>query len=337
MTRVQVREPPLSDKRRLTIATWDYDHVRDFRLGPVRAEGIDVTWLVMDFHDIFARFIANREWDVTEMSFAKFVTEVTRPDADVVGLPVFIRRAFRFGFVFVNRKKGVTRPEDLRCKRIGIPDWGQTATVYMRGWLQHNVGIPLSEIDWVQAGTNEPGRLQPFDMMLPAGVRLSEVTDRTLSDMLISGELDCVIAATPPRAFGQHPDVVRLFPDVRAMDESYYATTRIYPIMHIIAVRKEILRQDPWIARNLYDAFEEARRRAMDRIRRGLDYPMPWLANHAAAVERTFGHDFFPYGIEENRPTLELFLQYAHEQGVAHKRVRPEDLFPKGIMIAGRA
>jgi len=126
---------------------------------------------VMDFHDIFARFIANREWDVTEMSFAKFVTEVTRADSDVIGLPVFIRRAFRFGFIFVNRKKGVTRPEDLRGKRIGIPEWGQTATVYMRGWLQHNVGIPLSEIDWVQAGTNEPGRLEPIDMTLPAGVR----------------------------------------------------------------------------------------------------------------------------------------------------------------------
>ena len=327
----------MGDKKRLTIATWDYDHVRDFRLGPVCAEGIDVTWLVMDFHDIFARFIANREWDVTEMSFAKFVTEVTRADSDVIGLPVFIRRAFRFGFIFVNRKKGVTRPEDLRGKRIGIPEWGQTATVYMRGWLQHNVGIPLSEIDWVQAGTNEPGRLEPIDMTLPAGVRLSEVTDRTLSDMLISGELDCVIAATPPKAFGQHPDVVRLFSDVRAVEESYYATTRIYPIMHIIAMRKEILHQDPWIARNLYDAFEEARRRAMDRMRRGLDYPMPWLANHAAAIESTFGYDFFPYGIEQNRPTLELFLQYAHEQGVAHKQVRPEDLFPKGIMIAGRA
>jgi 4,5-dihydroxyphthalate decarboxylase len=155
--------------------------------------------------------------------------------------------------------------------------------------------------------------------------------------MLISGELDCVIAATPPKAFGQHPDVVRLFPDVRAMDESYYAATHIYPIMHIIAMRKEILRADPWIARNLYDAFEEARRRAVDRIRRGLDYPLPWLANHAAAVERTFGRDFFPYGIEANRSTLELFLQYAHEQGVARKRVRAEDIFPKGIMIAGRA
>ncbi len=326
----------MSERRRLTIATWDYDHVRDFRLGPVRAEGIDVTWLVLDFHDIFARFLANREFDVAEMSFAKFATEVSRPDANVIGLPVFIRRAFRFAFIFVNRKNSVKRPEDLRGKRIGIPEWAQTATVYMRGWLQHNVGIPLTEIEWVQAGTNEPGRLELVDLKLPAGIRLKEITDKTLSDMLISGELDCVIAATPPKSFGQHPDIVRLFPDVRAMDESYYAQTHIYPIMHILVMRKEILRDDPWIARNLYDAFEEARKRALDRIRRGLDYPMPWLSNHAATVERTFGRDFFPYGIEENRSTLELFLQYAHEQGVAHKLMKPEDIFPKGIMIAGR-
>ncbi len=327
----------MTEKRRLTIATWDYDHVRDFRSGAVRAEGIDVTWLVMDFHDIFARFVANREWDVTELSFAKFIAEATRPDADIVGLPVFIRRAFRFGFVFVNRNKGIKDAKDLRGKRIGIPDWAQTASVYMRGWLQHNVGVPLSEVEWVQAGTNEPGRLEPADLPVPANVRLTEVTDKTLSEMLISGELDCVIAATPPAAFGQHPDVVRLFPDVRAMDESYYAQTRIYPIMHIIAMRKEILRADPWIARNLYDAFNESKRRSLDRIRRGLDYPIPWLNHHAALAEKTFGHDFFPYGIEENRSTLELFLQYAHEQGVAHKRVRPEDIFPEGIMVAGRA
>ncbi len=326
----------MTEKRRLTIATADYDHVRDFRLGAVRAEGIDVTWLVMDFHEIFARFIANREWDVTELSFAKFVAEATRPDADIIGLPVFIRRAFRFGFIFVNRTKGIKGPEDLRGKRIGIPEWAQTATVYMRGWLQDDVGIPLTEIDWYQAGTDEVGRSELVEMGLPPGVRFTRVADKTLSEMLISGELDCVIAATPPKAFGRHPDVVRLFPDIRAMDESYYAATRIYPIMHIIAMRKAILRDDPWIARNLYDAFDEAKRRTMDRIRRGLDYPMPWLNHHAALVERTFGHDFFPYGIEENRPTLELFLRYAHEQGIAHRQVQPEDLFPEGIMVTGR-
>lgn len=326
----------MTGNRSLTIATADYDHVREFRSGSVRAEGIDVTWLVMDFHEIFARFIANREWDVTELSLAKFVAEATRPDADIIGLPVFVRRAFRFGFIFVNRSKGIKKPEDLRGKRIGIPEWAQTATVYMRGWLQDDVGIPLTDIDWYQAGTDAVGRSELVEMALPAGIRLTRVVDRTLSEMLASGELDCVFAATPPKAFGRHADVVRLFPDTRDMDENYFAAKRVYPIMHIIAMRKAILHRDPWIARNLYIAFDEAKQRTLNRIRRGLDYPVPWLAEHAAVLERTFGSDFFPYGIEENRPTLELFLRYAHEQGIAHRPVKPEDIFPAGIMVAAR-
>src|ERR1035437_5821830 len=226
----------MSGNIRLRIATADYDHVREFRLGPVRAEGIDTTWLVMDFHEIFARFLANREWEVSELSFAKFVAEATRPDADIIGLPVFVRRAFRFGFIFVNRTKVITRPEDLRGRNIGLPEWAQTATVYMRGWLAEDVGIPLEEIDWYQAGTDEIGRGELVEMNLPKGIRLTRVADKTLSEMLSSGELDCVFAATPPKAFGRHPDVVRLFPDTRAMDEAFLAKHRAYPIMHVIAL-----------------------------------------------------------------------------------------------------
>ena len=327
----------MSDRIRLKVATWDYDHIRDFRSGSVRAEGIDISpWLIMDFHEIFARFLANQEWDVTELSFAKFVAEATRPDAEIIGLPVFLRRAFRFGYIFVNRTKGIREPRDLRGKRIGIPEWAQTATVYMRGWLQDDVGIPLTEVDWVQAGTDEVGRPELVEMDLPAGVRLTRVTDKTLSEMLEDGELDCAMAATPPKAFGRNPDVVRLFPDTRQMEESYYAARRVYPIMHIVAMRKALLRDDPWIARNLYNAFEESKQRSLARIRRGLDYPIPWLADHAALVARTFGGDFFPYGIEENRTTLELFLRYAHEQGIVPRKVEPEELFPQGIMVAAR-
>jgi 4,5-dihydroxyphthalate decarboxylase len=321
---------------RLKIATADYDHVREFRLGLVRAEGIDTTWLMMDFHEIFARFLANREWDVSELSFAKFVAEATRPDTDIIGLPVFLRRAFRFGFIFVNRTKGIKGPADLRGRKIGLPEWAQTATVYMRGWLQEDVGIPLGEVDWYQAGTNAIGRNELVEMSVPKDVRLTRVPDKTLSDMLSSGELDCVFAATPPKAFGRHPDVVRLFPDTRAMDEAFLAKHHAYPIMHVIAIRKEILRDDPWIARNLFLAFEEARRRSIARIKAGLDFPIPWLAEHAAMVTGKFGSDFFPYGIEANRQTLEMFLRYTYDQGIAHRHAQPEDLFPKGIMVEAK-
>jgi len=321
---------------KLTIATTDYDHFRDFRLGLVRAEGIDHTWLTLGHHEIFSRFTFNREWDVSELSFAKFTAQVTRENSDIIGLPVYASRLFRFSSFYVNRHKGIKTPQDLRGKRVGVPEWAHTAAVYMRGWLAHEAGVALSDIDWVQAGTNEAGRIEKVELSLPKGVRLTGAPDKTLSEMIASGELDCVIIARPPNSFRQqHPDVVRLFPEYEAMEQRYYHETRVYPIMHVIALRKAILADNPWVARNLYNAFEESKRRSLERL---LDpavsrYPLPWLANYARRMQAMFG-DLFPYGIEANRPTLELFLRYAHEQGIAHRLAKPEEIFPAGIMAS---
>ncbi len=321
----------------LTIASTDYDHFRDFRLGLVKAEGIETTWLTLGHHEIFSRFTFNREWDVSELSFAKFMTQVTRPDADIIGLPVYASRLFRFSSFYVNRNKGIKSAKDLRGKRIGVPEWAHTAAVYMRGWLMHEGGVPLSEIEWVQAGTNEKGRIEKVELSLPKGVTLTSQPDKTLSAMIASGELDCVIIARPPDSFRQgHPDVVRLFPDFEAMEHDYYKKTGVYPIMHVIALRKAVLHGRPWLARNLYNAFEESKHRSLERI---LDpavsrYPVPWLSNYAHRMRDAFGYDPFPYGIDANRPTLELFLRYTHEQGIAHKLVKPEEIFPAGIMAS---
>jgi 4,5-dihydroxyphthalate decarboxylase len=155
--------------------------------------------------------------------------------------------------------------------------------------------------------------------------------------MIASGELDCVIIARPPNSFREkHPDVVRLFPDYEAMEQKYYEQTRVYPIMHVIALRKSILEGQPWVARNLYNAFEESKRRSLERI---LDpavsrYPVPWLTSYATRMQQMFGGDMFPYGIEANRPTLELFLRYTYEQGIAHRLARPEEIFPVGVMAS---
>ena len=179
----------------LTVATTDYDHVRDLRLGDVRAEGIDLTWLTMDIHEIFTRFTLNRDWQVSELSFAKFISDATRADADIIGLPVYVSRMFRFSSFYVNRKAGIRTPADLAGKRIGISEWAQTATVYMRGWLQHEIGVPLTSIDWYQAGTEEAGRDEKVALNLPDGLHLTPVPDKTLSGMLASGELDAVMVA----------------------------------------------------------------------------------------------------------------------------------------------
>ncbi|HZT27775.1 MAG TPA: ABC transporter substrate-binding protein [Pseudolabrys sp.] len=321
----------------LTIATTDYDHFRDFRLGLVKAEGIETTWLTLGHHEIFSRFTFNREWDVSELSFAKFMAQVTRPDTDIIGLPVYASRLFRFSSFYVNRNKGIKTASDLRGKRVGVPEWAHTAAVYMRGWLMHEGGVPLADIEWIQAGTNEKGRIEKVELTLPKGVKLTSAPDKTLSGMIASGEIDCAIIARPPDSFRQgHPDVVRLFPDFEAIEQRYYEQTRVYPIMHVIALRKGLLEAHPWIARNLYNAFEQSKQRSLERL---CDpavsrYPMPWLANYARRMRETFDGDPFPFGIEANRPTLELFLRYTYEQGIAHALVKPEQIFPAGIMAS---
>jgi 4,5-dihydroxyphthalate decarboxylase len=292
----------------LTIATTDYDHFRDFRFGLVRAEGIDPTWLTLGHHECFARFTANREFDLSELSFAKFMTQVSRPNADIIGLPVICSRLFRFSSFYVNRKSGIRTVADLRGKKVGSPEWAHSAAVYMRGWMHNEMGVPLTDVHWYQAGANASGREEKVELNLPSGLTLTRVSDRSLSEMLATHEIDCAIIARPPTCFLEgHPDVERLFPDYVEMEEAYYARTRVWPIMHIIAMKRSIVEDYPWVARNLYNAFLESKRRSIERI---LDpavsrYPVPWLTAYARRMRDAFDGDLFPYGIDENRPTWE--------------------------------
>ena len=321
---------------KLAIATTDYDHFRDFRLGLVRAEGIEHTWLTLGHHEIFARFTFNREWEVSELSFAKAVAQLTRENSDIIGLPVVCSRLFRFSSFYVNKQSKIRAAKDLRGKSIGSPEWAHTAAVYMRGWLNDEHGVGLKDIHWYQAGANEAGRIEKVELDLPEGVKLTRVSDKSLSDLLASGKIDCALIARPPDCFRHgHPDVERIFPNYWEVEEEYYRRTKVWPIMHIIVVQKRVLDDNPWVARNLYSAFEESKRRSLERI---LDpavsrYPVPWLTNYALRMQDVFG-ELYPYGIEANRPTLELFLRYAHEQGIAHGRATPEEIFPAGIMAS---
>ena len=172
---------------KLSVATTDYDHFRDFRLGAVQAEGIDTTWSMLGHHEIFARFTFNREWDAAELSFAKFTAQVTRKDSDIIGLPVVCSRLFRFSSFYVNKKSGIKTAKDLKGKKVGSPEWAHTAAVYMRGWLNDEHGVALKDIHWFQAGTNEAGRIEKVELSLPKGVKLTRVPDKSLSDMLADG------------------------------------------------------------------------------------------------------------------------------------------------------
>ena len=318
----------------LTVATPDYDHVRDIGLGRVQAQGLDLTWLTFPVEEIFYRFIVYKEWEVSEISMAKYVSMVASGNTDFVALPVFPSRMFRHQSLFVRRNGPIKKITDLAGARVGIPEWAQTAAVYSRGYLQHQFKLKLASINWVQAGVNQPGRIEKVDLKLPKGVKVERIKDKSLNDMLVAGEIDAVMAARPPKAFTDGDRrVMRFFPNYQDVESEYYSKTGIFPIMHAIAVQRRVLDANPWVARSLLDAFTEAKNRS---VQRALDstvtmFPIPWGAEYAQRGAELMGNDYFPYGIEPNRKTLETFLKWAHEQGVCQRLLTVEELFPKQL------
>jgi 4,5-dihydroxyphthalate decarboxylase len=317
-----------------------YDHVADLVHGRVPIEGVDLTSLTMKVEEIFFRFIVYRDFDVSEVSFAKYSSMISQGDHSLVAIPVFPSRVPRHSSIYVRRDGPVQKPEDLAGRRIGLPEWAQTASVYSRGLLAHRYGVDLSSITWVQAGVDQPGRVEKVKLNLPSGLRLDPAPDKNLSSMLVSGEVDAILSATPPGCFRQrHPNVRRLFEDFLTAEMDYVKETGIFPIMHTVAIRAELVERHPWIAMNLFNAFEEAKRRSVERALFGgvSAFPIPWFYEHARQAQEMFGDDLWPYGIEANRTTLDAFLQYAFEQGVCHRRLQPEELFASRVQKSFRS
>lgn len=318
-------------KLKLNFATSEYDHIRDLAIGRVQPKGIDLNVMEYEVEEIFYRMALHRDFDLSEMSFAKFVAQVSGDKPDIIGLPVFPSRVFRLSNIYVSKKSGIKKPEDLKGKKVGTPEWAQTASVYTRGWLTDHVGIKLSEIDWRQAGVDQPGRIEKVKLKLPDGVKVTAMPNNSLSEMLASGELDAAFSAHAPTSFLEgHPNVLRLFPDYRKVETEYYQKTKVFPIMHVIAIKRKILDENPWVAANLMNAFEEARAMSIARVLEitASRTPIPWLTFEGEEKMKLLGDDYFPYGIEDNRTTLEAFLKWTYEQGIAARHLKPEDLFP---------
>jgi 4,5-dihydroxyphthalate decarboxylase len=245
----------------------------------------------------------------------------------------------RHSSIYIRRDGPVKAPADLAGKRIGIPEWAQTASVYSRGLLAHQYGIDLTSIEWIQAGVDQPGRMEKVKLNLPRGMKYTPRPDKSLSGMLVSGEIDAALSAHPPSCFEHgHPHVMRLFPDYLDVEMKYVKETGIYPIMHAVAFRREIVEHNPWLAVNLFKAFDEARRRSVERALNNTSsaLPLPWGYEFVRRMQDVVGPDLMPYGVEANRVTLDAFLQYAHEQGVLHRRLTPEELFPPQVQKSFR-
>ena len=306
----------------LTLAINPYDHVRDFLTGDVRAAGIDLVPLELPIEEIFYRFTKFREWQASEMSFGKVISLMSEEQPEIICIPVFLSRVFRHSAIYLPENSPIRKPKDLEGKRVGIPEWAQTAGIYVRGMLAHEYGVDLAKIHWIQAGVREPGRVEKVQLNLPKGTAITPRPDRTLVDMLAKGDLDAVMSA-------REVPGVRLFKDYRAAEVDYWKKTRIFPIMHVLALRRDVYERNRWLAMNLFQAFLEAKKRSMARVSEfGLSHlPLPWIPDHVRQWREIAGDDFWPYGVEPNRPTLEAFLQYGYEQGVCKKRIKVEDLF----------
>lgn len=317
----------------LTLAISRYDHVRDLTAGEVTPGGIALTALELPVEEIFHRYLKFREWEVSELSLAKYAALMSQGNSPFTAIPVFPSRFFRHSSIYVRAGGPVKTPSDLKGRRVGIPEWAQTAAVYSRGFLVEDYGLDLTAIDWIQAGVNEPGRREKVALNLPPGVRLTPQPEKSLDGMLLAGEIDAVMSAHPPAAAeAGDPRVTRLFENFRAVEEEYWKRTRVFPIMHVVAIRREVVDRFPWVPMNLMKAFEEAKRRSTLRLGEftASRYPIPWMADVAARAYAAFGGDPFPYGIEANRITLDAFLRWAFEQGVCQRRLAPEDLFAPG-------
>ena len=317
----------------VTVATWDYDRVRPLIDGRVQIEGCDVNYLTMPVEECFERAYFHGEFEVAEIGFSPFLIALSRGPTPYVAVPVFLSRMFRHSAVYIRTDRGIDGPADLRGKTIGVPEYQMSAVMWFRGHLKDAFGIETKDINWVQAGLENPGRRDKFPLNLPPGFPLVSRNDTTLTRLLADGELDAVMSARTPSCYANgHPKVRRLFPDYRAAERDYYKKTGIFPIMHALGIRRDIYDNNRWLAASLYKAFLAAKRIADADMQEttALKVGLPWVAAEYAATVEAMGADFWTYGIEPNRKTLETMARYSFEQGLAVRQLSVDEMFADG-------
>jgi 4,5-dihydroxyphthalate decarboxylase len=318
-------------KLSLTFACGLYDRMLALYTGEVAPDGIDLNFLAIDDpRQIFDRMGKNLDFDACEMSSSEVISRLAAGRNEMVALPVFPSRVFRHGFITVNRH-AIKTPKDLEGKRIGTPLYTQTAALFIRGLLQDEYGVDLSGVHWVQGATNSPeshGNPSAPPLLKPVSIEHNR-SGRSLSELLATGEIQAIIGSGLPDALRSNPDVQRLFPDFHAIELDYFRRTRIFPIMHLVAMRRDVYEQHPFIATSLYKAMTQAKDIALAKMRDlgALRYMLPGMAVELDEIDDTFGGDPWPYGIEPNRPTLEALVRYMAEQSLIKAPIPVQDLF----------
>jgi len=316
----------------LTFACGFYDRMHALYTGQAKPAGIDLNFLALDDpRQIFDRMGGGLEFDASEMSLSEHITKLVAGNSPFVALPVPISRVFRHQFIFINTKSGIKRPKDLEGRRVGVPLYVQTAAVFIRGLLQHDHGVDLSTIHWVQGAMEHPGTHgKPSVLPLLKKIDIEQnASGKSLNQLLEDGGIDAMVTATIPEPFGRNPNIQRLFPNFREVEADYFKRTKIFPIMHVLAIKRSVYEKYPFVATSLYNACVESRALAIQKARDvgALRYMLPWLVADFHEIDEVFGKDFWPYGVEENRPTLEALVTYLHEQAMIPRKIPIEEIF----------
>jgi 4,5-dihydroxyphthalate decarboxylase len=315
---------------RLSLACWNYDRTRALAEGRVQPEGIDLNYLSMPVEETFFRMLRHREFDVAEMSLSSYAVSLFREQKHFVAIPIFPSRFFRHSCIYVNAGSGIREPKDLIGKRVGNPEYQMTAPVWIRGILQDEYGVPVDAVTYHTGGEEEPNRGEKLKLDLPPRIKVQAIGAKdTLAAMLREGAIDALYTARMPSSYPSGGKVKRLFENYFEVEQAYYRKTRIFPIMHTVAIRRRIYEKNPWVAMSLYKAFARSQRETYDDlyVTAALKAMLPWLTKHVEDTRALMGDDYWPYGFAPNRETLATFLRYHHEQGLSQRLLEPEELF----------
>jgi len=317
----------------ITIACGNYDRTRAILDGRVKVEGCATTYLPLYPEEIFHRAFRFQEFDVSELSFSSYLRTVAAGMSDYIGIPAFVSRIFRHSGIYIRTDAGIREPADLKGKRVGLPEYQITAVVWMRGMMQHEYGVLPTDIHWRNGGQEQPGRQERTPLKPIPGLDLEPLgPDETLVGLLRAGELDALFTARAPSSYlAGEPHIARLFPDTRAAEKAYFKKTGLFPIMHLVGIRKSLVEKHPWLPVNVYKAFVAAKKIAAQELGEigALLVQLPWVVDHYNETRKLMGDDYWPYGFHENLKTRETFTRYSFEQGLSSRKVKPEELFAR--------
>lgn len=317
-------------KLQLSLAMGDYDRTRALLDGSVQIDGVDSVCMTLSPEEMFFRAFRNVEFDISELSFSSYLVKASNGESPYVAVPVFLSRAFRHTSIYV-RTDRIRKPEDLKGCRIGVPEYQLTAIVWARSILQDDYGIRPEDVTWVRGGIDEPGRPEKIKLQLPSGVRLESAAEGdTISAMLDRGDIDAFIAPRPPGgAAARNPNVGWLFPDPTSVAKDYYGRTGIFPIMHVVGIRKELAAQHSWLPGAVLKAFGHAKSAALSKLSdtSATKVTLPFVEEQLKAARESMGQDYWSYGVEPNRRTLEAFVHHHYSQGLSARRMSVDEIF----------